>query len=630
MFPSLKKSTKQNGQVELLVIQDQLQELKAELLLQQEQHQEIVQNLKKQLEIEDQQQKVIKKELETLKTNLLETNSDQAVHKLNTELEQAQRELARSNTSCTQAKIDLEGLKGKLDVANNEHQEVIKDRQRLWEEYQKLESSSKANEEDRQNIIKDRQRLWEEYQKLDESRNFWRDKAEKLEKDHYTLNEQILLLQAEVSTDKKYILRNESLLKENHFILIQLRQAQDELTNLQESHQKLQNQNDSIRMKWKRLEKRFPNYTDYGGLELVQVDTVGLAPQILWKVTDYSRGDLALPEFYFVTTFQDGNVGIAIDASISALNIKGNHRIFYPNNVENSIELREMFFEFTQSEWDRATAAGAILEQLLTGENPLTKTSNEEFDISFWRSSLQTLISGLKKLPTILRYESVKLKRELINTDYEHLWLEIHGINFANQRLDKFEIRIGASLIETNGFSRFPKFEIPLIDGKTQPFKSWFAESHDDQGPKFELRFSLDKSVFDIATWLKLSKEDQNLLQILLFRLPIILNALSKEKISIRRPWDQWILFVNSALAVMQKQAALISKITAEVKEEKQNELSSRESTSGQIEKRVLQKSGKKSSVTILSKSANAKNLATKKTIKNSGTKQNIKKSAGR
>jgi len=526
---------------------------------------------------------------------------------------------------------EYQKLEASSKTTEQDRQEIIKDRQQLWEEYQKLEASSKTTEQDRQEIIKDRQRLWEEYQKLDESRNFWRDKAEKLEKVDYSLNEQILSLQAEVSTDKKYILRNESLLKENQFLLIQLRQAQDELTSVQESHQKLQNQNDSIHMKWKRLEKRLPNYIDYGGLELVQVDAVGLAPQILWKVTDYSRGHLVLPEFLFVTTFHDGNVGIALNNSISDFKAKSNYRVFIPNNVRESIEQREIFFEFTQPEWDRVLAAGSVLEQLLVGANPLSENSNQDFDISFWRSSLQVLVSGLKKLPQIFRYENIKLKRELVNTDYEHLWLEIYGLNFANQRLDKFEIRIGASLIESNGFSRFPKFEIPLIDGKTQPFNSWFAESHDDQGPKFELRFSLDKSIFDIATWLKLSNEDQNLLQILLFRLPTILNALSKEGVSIRRPWSQWISFVNSALAVLQKQFVQIQKNNTDTKEVEKNELSSR---AGEVEfdgGTVLQKIGKKSSVTIVSSTVKAKNPEIKKVSKNAAVKkQNSKKSSVR
>jgi len=549
-------------------------------------------------------------------------NAKQTIRNLEVSLEKQQTKLEGANKKL---ELELTETKQKLhDLEKNILDQQTKINRMVPEaKLDKALSQLEQLRRDREEVVKDRQRLWEEYQKLTEYKNAWKDKAEKLEKDFYSLNEQIPSLQSEVSTDKKYILRNESLLKENHFLLIQLRQAHDELRNVQESYQKLQNQNDSISLKWKRLEKRLPNYIDYGGLELVKVDTVGLAPQILWKVTDYSRGDLALPEFFFVTTFHDGNVGITLHNTIADSNVGNMHRVFIPSNAETSIEQREIFFEFTQSEWEKVLAAGAVLEQLLVGTYPLSGNGTQEFDISFWRSSLQTLVLGIKKLPLIFRYESIKLKRELIHADYEHLWLEIYGIKFANQKLDKFEMRIGASLIEPNGFSRFPKFEIPLVDGRIQPFKSWFAESHDDQGPKFELRFSLDKSIFDLATWSKLSKEDQNLLQNLLFRIPIILNALSKENVPIRRPWGQWISFVSAALAVMKKQAVQLQKNESDIKESKQNKLSSLGTKAKQEDNPILQ-NGTKSSVTIVSSTSKNKNSRIKKS---EIVKKNTKKS---
>jgi two-component system chemotaxis sensor kinase CheA len=76
--------------------------------------------------------------------------------------------------------------------------------------------------------------------------------------------------------------------------------------------------------------------------------------------------------------------------------------------------------------------------------------------------------------------------------------LEFYGLNFGANYWNKFEIRLGAALIEEGVFSQYPKFEIPLIEGKIKPFDSWFEESKDDSGPKLELRFSLEKNVFDI------------------------------------------------------------------------------------------------------------------------------------
>ena len=561
-----------------------------------------------------------KRELDLTEANQKLQDLEESILEQQTELESMVPE-----TKLKQALSQLEQLKQGGERAAKEHQQLL-------EKFQNLDVSSKATEQDRQDIIKDRQRLWEEYQKLEVSRNQHRDKAEKLERDYNSFNERFGSLENELTKDNKHILRNESLLKENHFLLIQVRQTQDELTQLQEAYEKLVNLNDSINLKWKRLEKRIPDYIDYGGLELVQVDTVGLTPQITWKITDYSRAGVALSEFLFVTTFYDGHVGIAIKTK----NDEEELISFIPALVESSLEQREMFFTFTQVTWERIRAASAVMEHSLLGKNLMLTGSPDGFDIGFWKGSLQSLVINLKKLPEILRYEGVKLKRELVNADYEHLWLELYGLHYGGKKLDKFEIRVGASLVEANGFSRFPKFEIPLVDGKIKPFDSWYAESHDDQGPKFELRFALDMGAFDIGSWLKLSIDDQKLLQFVLFRIPIILNTLSKNNLSIRRPWSQWIAFVNAALAIMQEQFSPTQKQerTAQVAKEVDQDAGA---VSQGLDKSLPTKGNKKSSVTVVSSKSKNSEVQTNKLPKNQSTsesnppkKNSIKKSLGR
>ena len=144
-----------------------------------------------------------------------------------------------------------------------------------------------------------------------------------------------------------------------------------------------------------------------------------------------------------------------------------------------------------------------------------------------------------------------KCLRELQNPDYEHLWLEFHDVTFGDFKSNKFELRIGASMIDPKGFSLLPKFEFPLVDGKHKPFESWFAESGDDFGQKFELRFSLEKQVFDLNTFQRLSLGDQKLIQVLSFVLPTAINKLIKTRVSIHRPWASWSSFVNETVAIL-------------------------------------------------------------------------------
>ena len=178
------------------------------------------------------------------------------------------------------------------------------------------------------------------------------------------------------------------------------------------------------------------------------------------------------------------------------------------------------------------------------------------------------LITEIRKLPQLLRFERVKLKREIRNPDYEHLWLEFYDLEFGNQRKPKLEFRLGAAMIQPGSFSRFPKLEFPLVDGVHKPFASWFAESYDDHGGKFELRFSLDKQAFDVQNWLKLSSDDRLLLQSLILALPSSIASLVKDQVAIGRPWAQWGDFVRETVQLFRLQLqAIAAKVNAQANE---------------------------------------------------------------
>jgi len=146
-----------------------------------------------------------------------------------------------------------------------------------------------------------------------------------------------------------------------------------------------------------------------------------------------------------------------------------------------------------------------------------------------------------------LRYDRVALKRELHNIDYEHLWLEVIGVQYGNVLIPKLDFRIGASLVRPDGFSRHPKFEFPLIDRKHKPFETWYPESNDEHGPKFELRYDLDKKAMDMAALLKLSQIDRALVLGIITIAPQLIKDLIAQRISIHRPWVSWAQFAQEA-----------------------------------------------------------------------------------
>jgi hypothetical protein len=257
---------------------------------------------------------------------------------------------------------------------------------------------------------------------------------------------------------------------------------------------------------------KIPGYVDFGGIEFVRHDSVSEVPQIMWKVTDYANGSTVLPEFYVRTTLEDGLAGIGV---VDSLNEPMSEPILIPQLTSKNAEHLEIFKGISSPHWQKITAAVVLLEQMLLSRGQSLQSSGE-FDYGFWQNSIATLVATIKRLPTTLRYQQVKLKRELQNPDYEHLWIELYDVEFGEYKCPKLEFRLSASMIETGGFSKLPKLEFPLVNGKSKPFDSWFPESVDDFGKKFELRFSLENRVFDVGTFLRLSEADQRMMQSLI------------------------------------------------------------------------------------------------------------------
>jgi hypothetical protein len=224
-----------------------------------------------------------------------------------------------------------------------------------------------------------------------------------------------------------------------------------------------------------------------------------------------------------------------------------------PKLIASSAAQVEKFVALSSTDFRKVSAAAIILAQ-----QEATQWQGfvfpAQFDPTFWRPSLKLLAAQLQSLPAVLRYDAVKLKRELINPDYEHLWVELQGVVFGTRSWKKLEARLGAAMVQPEGFSQFPKFEIPLIDGKHKPFDSWFAESYDDAGAKLELRFALDKNVLDGGVLAKLEEADRALMLRLVYAFPDLIKRLEAQQVSIHRPWSTWADFAKGAVRVLELQ----------------------------------------------------------------------------
>ena len=338
--------------------------------------------------------------------------------------------------------------------------------------------------------------------------------------------------------------------QENELLLLQLMQAQEELVEYYEEKERFEKLYENFKTRWDRLEKRHPNYIDFGEIELVAFDHASNVPSLTWRVSDYAYGGQALPEFLFQITLQNEHPGIGLVTESSAAAKEDSALV--PKLLAQRPQQADYFLAMSTTEQRQLSAALSILAQLEANQWRGLEVP-QELDLSFWKPSISQLIAQWKLLPVSLRFDQVKLKRELINADYEHLWLELHGASYGKQSWKKLEVRLGAALVQPDGFSQFPKFEIPLIDGKHKPFESWYAESYDDAGAKFELRFSLEKGVFDTTALAKLSELDRSLVLRLVYGMPAALQKLEQQGVSIHRDWKTWQGFALQATKVLER-----------------------------------------------------------------------------
>jgi hypothetical protein len=360
---------------------------------------------------------------------------------------------------------------------------------------------------------------------------------------------------------QEIILKEKNSVKdEEDKLILHLHTVQEELERYYFLNKKLQAENEVLKSRWERIQKRIPNYFDFKNATAHVYDLDSENQGIVWDIKDYVHSNgVVLSEIAFKTILSNGVPSISLYDPISKID----ENLLLPQLALTEQAAFDSFKAISTSQWQKFSASINILEHgLATGWKSFGMS--ETFDPSFYKDYLTQLISSFKRLPEIMRFNKVKLKRELQNLDYEHLWLEVYGLTYKQKIITKIEMRIGAQLEKGIEFSQLPKYEFPLIDGKLEPFESWYAESVDDFGGKFELRFSLDKGIFDFSTWAKLSSFDRELTHQLIHLMPTMLEQMIEKKVPINRDWNQW-------LSLSKKSSDLLTNLIKHIREEKKS-----------------------------------------------------------
>ena len=340
----------------------------------------------------------------------------------------------------------------------------------------------------------------------------------------------------------------ESSLNENSLLLRQLHLIQEDLEGLDAEYKQSNKLVLELNARWSRIESKNPALVDYERVIIENVDAISNHASVAFKLINCFYSDRLFDAIRFQVVLIEGRVAISLNQESRQVE----SFLLIPELVQKSQDEYRKYANMSYEQWIQLKVAASVLLDLI--RNKWADVSSVSFDPSFWSSMVLSLIKAVDQLPPVLRYSKISLKRELVHADYEHLWLEIHGIEFGAYKRKKLEVRFGAALISRVGaFSQFPKIEFPLINGNITPFDSWFPESRDDFGPKFELRFSLEKGLVDFAALTKLNSTDRALVCAICFGMPAMLDQLSSNHLALSRPVRDWRDFSNAASELLIK-----------------------------------------------------------------------------
>ncbi|SJM88990.1 hypothetical protein [Crenothrix polyspora] len=368
-------------------------------------------------------------------------------------------------------------------------------------------------------------------------------------------NRQAHINQLEQERDS-YIRITTDVRQENELLLLQLHQVQEELEYYFLQHLQEQKLREQTNQRLTRVLGRWPNFVDMAGLQIVPAFGKELQ-EIVLTATDVYHASRHIEQYSLRVQVKDENAAIIIERPDVQL---PNPLLRWP--VESADETTLVIpvkptkavsglAHLSTSDWQFLQALSQTLGHALQQGDFQLSEDNRKFNPAIWQQALTQLSQALQEDSDCLRYDQVRLKREQVNPDYEHLWLHVSNLHYKGKQWPSIEFRLSAALVKKKGFSSHPKLEFPQPETGLPLFENWQPDIEDDYGLKMELRCEIKTQAIDIHFWNSLSAADQSLLLALISYLPLFLADLEMQKIAINRSWQDWQSLVQGTIATI-------------------------------------------------------------------------------
>ena len=492
----------------------------------------------------------------------------QAKHnKLTERLDQERATSAELSAQNVALERKQKGLVQEIDSVRADFMRLKQSHSNLQEELKKLKdinassgSAVEGNDQQRGQLKEVRDQLGASQKLLGES-NLRHVAAEKSQYEQTaTANDLAAKLAKANSQLSVYASIEKDLKEESELLLLQLHQVQEELELYFLKYQDVTKEVESAQARWRRMLIRNPDYCDVESLE-IESATQDKSQRTTWKIKGMDAGGRHIPDISFVTFVEKGIAGFEFsrvdNGSAGLLRWPATLAedktltIAMGGDAKASEKRALAIIGLATSDWSLITVLIGLLTKAL--QSPSLLKAPQNFDATGLIKALDKLDTNLKALPEVLRYDKVKLKREQVNPDYEHLWFSFENMTASGKLIGDFEYRISCNNVRPKKFGDHPKLEFPEETCKTV-MQSWFEESYDDYGAKLELRFAMPESM-DMEVWGKLTTDDQNFIRDLVRQLPTVIEDLKLIGKTPRRGWNDWKVMIDETQRVLTMRA---------------------------------------------------------------------------
>ncbi|QQE90053.1 hypothetical protein [Azotobacter chroococcum] len=375
--------------------------------------------------------------------------------------------------------------------------------------------------------------------------------------------------QAKLASERKAQL--DAAESENELLLVQLHQTQEELEQYLLQVQAIQAQLDEQHRRLEKMQARYPNYWDFDSLEANLLDSNDRQQTVHWRLRDVYLGKRLLSEIRFKTFLINGLAGIVIQRTEGTASPAPLLR--WPGAFADSEELPCLPSKGPVTQGNNAALSGLgptdwdslqLLARHLAGFllEPTDSRLPEQLNTAALRKGLLVLEQTLVKWPRVLRYDSIQSQEAVHGNGYAGLNLKLCNLRLGDLQWPKLDYCLATISTATEPSGRNLRLEFP--ESTRNALHGWFAESHDERGPRLELRFAAP-NVMDTRVWNTLAQEDRQLIGALIGSLPLQIEELQHTHSCSISPWQHWqalasslreILFNSAIAAARQLQGA--------------------------------------------------------------------------